>query len=99
MEAAIKIKLKMVDPNIPSLTREQLKSRVRSKKHLYDAAAANGYVLPGRKSNMVSKDWLLDLQAKIMWCPKAVDVKQAVICARPPPNEDIVREIREAVTQ
>ena len=76
---------------------EQISAHVQSKSHLYDAMVAEGWVMPAKKSAFVTLKAIYQIRRREMWIPRREDIKEAALCARPPPIKQLVAFIRDAV--
>ena len=69
----------------------------RTKKDLYHAMVANGFVMPGLKSQIVTLDFMESVRQKLVWCPKKEDLRQHPQIGQPPPIQEFIGAIQEAV--
>ena len=76
-----------------NISREQMALFVRDKKTLYNAAVANGFVLPRLKQAIVTIKFLFDVRAGKLWAPKAEDITKCVLVAQPPTRKILAAAI------
>ena len=75
-----------------TLTLDQVKKLVKSKKHLYNAMVRNGYYLPRFKASIINEEYLSKVRSGELYCPKYPDLKP-LPCPDPPPREILLGEV------
>lgn len=80
-----------------TLTVDQLKKYVQTKKDLYEACQRNGYFLPRYKSSMVTERYLIKVIQNQVWCPKYSEV-QLLPCPRRPLKHVLLAKLMQALS-
>ena len=87
----------MVEPAPAQLSREQVSTLMRSKKHFYRALQQAGFILPAEKQAIISIKVMHQVRAEQVYMPRAADAASACPqVAYPPTNAMLVDLITAA---
>ena len=79
------------------ISRINLSGSVRNKKELYKACLRNDFVMPSMKCSLCTIDFMFEVKAEKIYCPKNKDLKGRKACPDPPDIKTLMNFITAAV--
>ena len=79
------------------ISRINLSGTVRNKKELYKACQRNEFVMPSMKCSLCTIDFMFEVKAGKIYCPKIKDLKGRKACPDPPDIKTLINFISAAV--
>ena len=79
------------------ISRINLSGTVRNKKELYKACQRNEFVMPSMKCSLCTIDFMFEVKAGKIYCPKIKDLKGRKACPDPPDIKTLLTFISAAV--
>ena len=81
----------------PFWTQQEVQDVAQTKSQTHDAMIANGWVMPNKKSSFNTMKVFKQIRQELLWVPSATDVTVMALCARPPPNKQLLVAIKDEI--
>ena len=78
------------------LSRDDLATVCADKQTLHDTCLRNGLLMPSRKQQICTMEFIWGVRQGLLWVPKVGEVANAVLVPSPPPKAALVEAILRA---
>ena len=74
-----------------------MQTYVRTQHDYYVTMVRHGWIMPSYKCAVVTRDFMDGLRQGVFWCPHKNDNISVLLCANPPPKDELLSIWKTAV--